>query len=63
MVYVHIFLWSDLCFPYLLVQMLVAQSYLTLCDPMDCSPLDSPVLGILQARILEWVAITCRKSL
>lgn len=26
MVYMHIFLWSDLCFPYLLVQMLVAQS-------------------------------------
>ena len=30
---------------------------LTLCDPMDCSPLGSSVLGILQARILEWVAI------
>ena len=29
----------------------------TLCDPMDCSPLDSSVCGILQARILEWVAI------
>ena len=36
---------------------LVAQSCLTLCDPMDCSPLDSSVCGILQARILEWVAI------
>ena len=30
---------------------------LTLCDPMDCSPPGSFVLGILQARILEWVAI------
>ena len=28
----------------------------TLCDPMDCSPPDSFLLGILQARILEWVA-------
>ena len=29
-----------------------------LCDPMDCSPLGSSVHGILQARILEWVAIS-----
>ena len=28
-----------------------------LCDPMDCSPPGSSVHGILQARILEWVAI------
>ena len=34
----------------------VAQSCLTLCDPMDCSPPGSSVHGILQARILEWVA-------
>ena len=33
------------------------QSCLTLCDPMDCSPLGSSVQGLLQARILEWVAI------
>ena len=33
------------------------QSCLTLCDPMDCSPPGSSVRGILQARILEWVAI------
>ena len=32
------------------------QSRLTLCDPMDCSPPASSVHGILQARILEWVA-------
>ena len=37
--------------------MKVAQSCLTLCDPMDCSPPGSSVHGILQARILEWVAI------
>ena len=34
------------------------QSCLTLCDPMDCSPPGSPVPGILQARTLEWVAIS-----
>ena len=36
----------------------VTQSCLTLCNPMDCSPPGSPVHGILQARILEWVAIS-----
>ena len=35
----------------------VAQSCLTLSDPMDCSPLGSSVLGIFQARVLEWGAI------
>ena len=39
------------------VKLLVAQLCPTLCDPMDCSPLASSVLGILQARVLEWVAI------
>ena len=34
------------------------QSCLTFCDPVDCSPPDSSVHGILQARILEWVAIS-----
>ena len=33
------------------------QSCLTLCDPLDCSPPVSSVHGILQARILEWVAM------
>ena len=37
--------------------MLVTQSCPTLCDPMDCSPPGSSVLGILQARILEWIAM------
>ena len=36
----------------------VVQSYLTLCDPVDCSSSGSSVHGILQARILEWVAIS-----
>ena len=34
------------------------QSCPTLCDPMDCSPPGSPIPGILQARTLEWVAIS-----
>ena len=34
------------------------KSYLTLCDPMDCSLPGFSVHGILQARILEWVAIS-----
>ena len=42
--------------PFLVCACLVAQSCLTLCDPMGCSPPGSSVHGILQA-ILEWVAI------
>ena len=34
------------------------QSFPTLCDPMDGSPSGFPVPGILQARTLEWVAIS-----
>ena len=34
------------------------QSCPTLCDPIDGSPPSSPVPGILQARALEWVAIS-----
>ena len=34
------------------------QSCLTLCEPIDGSPPGSPVPGILQARVLEWVAIS-----
>ena len=34
------------------------QSCLTLCDPIDGSPPGSPVPGILQARTLEWAAIS-----
>ena len=41
--------WLNLC--------LVAQLCPTLCHPMDCSPPGFSVHGILQARILEWVAI------
>ena len=36
----------------------VAQSCLTLCDPMDCSLLGSSIHEIFQAKVLEWVAIS-----
>ena len=39
------------------MKMLVAQSCPTLCDPVDCNLPGSSVRGILQARMLEWVAI------
>ena len=43
--------------PRMMVVVLVAQSCLTLCDPMDYSLPGSCVHVILQARILEWVAM------
>ena len=39
-----------------------AQSCPTRCDPMDCSLLGSSVHRILQARILEWVAISSSRG-
>ena len=36
----------------------VAQLYLTLCDPMDCSLPGSSVHGTFQVRMLEWLAIS-----
>ena len=42
---------------------LVAQSCLTLCDLVDCSPPGSSVHGILQARILEWVATSFSRGI
>ena len=39
------------------VKVLVAQSCLTLCDAIDCSLPDSPVLRIFQVRLLEWLTI------
>ena len=51
-----------MCFPLSFTSVIawmneVAQSCLTLCNPMDCSLTGSSAHGILQARILEWVAI------
>ena len=51
-------LWHTLCVCVCVcVCVLVAQSCLTLCDPMDGSPPGCSVHGILQTRILEWVAM------
>ena len=41
----------------------VAQSWQTLCDPMDCTLQDSSVHGIFQAGVLEWVAISFSRDL
>ena len=46
-----------------LVKVLLAHSYLILCNPMDCSPPGSSVRGISQVRILEWVAISFSSDL
>ena len=43
-------------------KLLVAQLCPTLCDPMDCSPPGSSVHGVLQAKILEWVAISSSRG-
>ena len=45
------------------VCVLIAQSCLTLCNPTDCDPPGSSVHEILQARILDWVAIPFSKVL
>ena len=50
--------WSGLPFPSPMRESEVAQPCPTLSDPMDCSPPGSPNPGILQARTLEWVAIS-----
>ena len=48
--------WSGLPFPSAMCESEVAQSCPTPSDPMDCSPPGSSIHGILQARVLEWVA-------
>ena len=40
----------------------LAQSCLTLCDPMDCSPPGSSVYGVFQATVLEWGAISSSRG-
>ena len=53
---------SPECYTVLQNMCSVTQSYLTLCGPVDCSPPGSSVHGISQARILEWVAISCSRG-
>ena len=51
-------IYNNFAFLFVLVRAQSLRSCLILRDPMDCSPPDSCVHGILQARILEWVAIS-----
>ena len=48
-------LWHSFRLWYMKVKVLITQSCPTFCDPMDCSPPDSSVHGIFQARILECI--------
>ena len=56
--YLSIFIWSGTSNLYPPAAAKSIQSCPTLCDPIDGSPPGSPVPGILQARTLEWVAIS-----
>ena len=56
--YIGAFVLALQCLPYPLACVQLLQSCPTLCNPMDCSLPGSSVYGILQARILEWVAIS-----
>ena len=49
--------WNGLPFLSPMHESEVVQSYLTLSDPMDCSPPGSSINGIFQARVLEWGAM------
>ena len=63
MVYLCLILNNNICEALWDFEVIAAQLYLTLCDPMDCRLPDTSVHGISQARILEWVAIPfCRGS-
>ena len=55
--------WSGLPFPSLkrTIERKWSQSCPTLCDPMDCSLPSSPIHGIFQAKVLEWIAIAFSK--
>ena len=46
----------------LLLLLLSSFSCVRLCDPIDSSPSESPIPGILQARTLEWVASSCSNA-
>ena len=51
-----------MCIPFAAAAAKSLQSCPTLCDPVDGSPPGFPVPGILQARTLEWAAISCSKA-
>ena len=56
-------LWGGGCFLVFTSEVLVAQSCPTLCDSIHCSSPGFPVHGILQARVLEWVAISSSRGI
>ena len=54
-----LYFWGDLSgYREWIIVVLVAKSCLVLCNPMDCSPPPCSLFGVLQARILEWVAVS-----
>ena len=53
---------NDISYIKYITEQTLSQFYLTLCDPADCSPPGSSVHGILQARTLEWAAISCSRG-
>ena len=55
--------WNGLPFPSPMHESEVVQSCPTLLDPVDCSPPDSSVHGIFQARVPEWVALSFSRGL
>ena len=56
--YIQIYNFFQILFPYAAAAAELLQSCPTPCDPIDGSPPGSSMPGILQARILEWVAIS-----
>ena len=56
-VYIYVYVCVCILFQFMYICMLIAQSCLTLSDPMNYSQPGSSVLGILQTSILEWVAM------
>ena len=59
----HLQVYSTVLLTIVTMCVLVTKLCPTLCNPMDCSPPGSSVHGILQARILEWVAIPFSRDL
>ena len=56
--YIYIYVYLYTLYVCVCVCVLDAQSCLTVCNSMDCTPPGSPVHGIFQARTLEWVVIS-----
>ena len=51
------------CYQMVVLMLMLTHSCLTLCDALDCSPPDSYIPGIFQARVPEWVAIAFSSEL